>query len=100
MRRTSPEWKSTWMAGSGKFDRDGGLVRSRSGAGAVARPRGLEQDSCSSRPSRNSPSAHFAQGDRAANLSSVRQSLQVIWHFYFKINGDSYYLLDIMPHPK
>jgi mRNA interferase RelE/StbE len=22
------------------------------------------------------------------------------WRFYFKIDGDTYYLIDVMPHPK
>ena len=36
--------------------------------------------------------------DEARGIWQARVSRT--WRFYFKINGDTYYLLDIIPHPK
>jgi len=70
---------------------------------AYVRVRGLPQSSLSIRTggtwlrnySRLRPTQHHREILRFAQNDNKRS-----WRFYFKIDGDSYYLLDIMPHPK
>jgi hypothetical protein len=43
------------------------------------------------------PSLRAKKYDTSQNIWQGR--INVAWRFYFKIEGDSYYLLDIIPHP-
>jgi len=44
------------------------------------------------------PSLRAKKYDQARDIWQGR--VNASWRFYFKIDGDSYYLLDVMPHPK
>jgi hypothetical protein len=44
------------------------------------------------------PSLQAKKYDEARDIWQGRVNAR--WCFYFKIDGDSYYLLDIIPHPK
>jgi mRNA interferase RelE/StbE len=44
------------------------------------------------------PSLRAKKYDEANNRWQARVTLS--WRFYFKIVGDIYYILDIIPHPK
>ena len=44
------------------------------------------------------PSLHAKKYDEGANRWQARVTLD--WRFYFRIDGDIYYLLEITPHPK
>jgi hypothetical protein len=44
------------------------------------------------------PSLRVKKYDESRDIWQGR--VNASWRFYFKIDGDSYYLLDIMPHPK
>jgi hypothetical protein len=44
------------------------------------------------------PSLRAKKYDEAQNIWQGR--VNAAWRFYFKIEGNSYYLLDIIPHPK
>lgn len=44
------------------------------------------------------PSLRAKKYDEANNIWQAR--VNDAWRFYFMIDGDVYYLIDIMPHPK
>ena len=44
------------------------------------------------------PSLRAKKYDESRDIWQGR--VNASWRFYFKIDGDSYYLLDVMPHPK
>lgn len=44
------------------------------------------------------PSLRNKKYDEARDIWQGR--INAAWRFYFKIEGDTYYLLDIIPHPK
>ncbi len=44
------------------------------------------------------PSLRSKKYDEARGIWQAR--VNVGWRFYFTIEGDTYYLLDIIPHPK
>lgn len=44
------------------------------------------------------PSLHAKKYDEAEDLWQARVNRD--WRFYFKIDGDTYYYTDIIPHPK
>jgi mRNA-degrading endonuclease RelE of RelBE toxin-antitoxin system len=44
------------------------------------------------------PSLRAKKYDEARNIWQGR--VNAAWRFYFKIEGDAYYLLDVIPHPK
>ena len=46
----------------------------------------------------NHPSLHAKKYDEANNQRQARVNLD--WRFYFTIEGDTYVILDIIPHPK
>ena len=44
------------------------------------------------------PSLRAKKYDAARDIWQGR--VNASWRFYFKIDGDAYYLLDVIPHPK
>ena len=44
------------------------------------------------------PSLRAKMYDEARDIWQGR--VNASWRFYFKIDGDTYYLLDVIPHPK
>jgi len=44
------------------------------------------------------PGLHAKKYDAANDIWQARVNRS--WRFYFQISGDTYYLLDIIPHPK
>ena len=44
------------------------------------------------------PSLRAKKYDEARDIWQGR--VNAGWRFYFKIDGDAYYLLDVIPHPK
>mgnify|MGYP001174072571 FL=1 len=44
------------------------------------------------------PSLHAKKYDEARDIWQARVTLG--WRFYFRIEGDAYHLIDIIPHPK
>jgi mRNA-degrading endonuclease RelE of RelBE toxin-antitoxin system len=46
----------------------------------------------------NHPSLHAKKFDESQDLWQARVDRQ--WRFYFLIQGDTYYIVDVMPHPR
>ena len=44
------------------------------------------------------PSLHAKKYDESQDLWQAR--VNKAWRFYFQIQGDTYYLIDLTPHPK
>lgn len=44
------------------------------------------------------PSLHAKKYDERRDIWQARVNID--WRFYFKIEGDTYYLIDLMPHPQ
>ena len=44
------------------------------------------------------PSLHAKKYDEVRDIWQARVTLG--WRFYFRIEGDAYHLIDIIPHPK
>lgn len=44
------------------------------------------------------PSLHAKKYDERYNIWQARVNRD--WRFYFTINGDAYYIIDMKPHPK
>ena len=44
------------------------------------------------------PSLHAKKYDESRNLWQARVNLS--WRFYFLIQDDTYYMVDVVPHPK